>query len=248
MKGLPKLLFELSSAERMNILLELQKDRLKLSQLSRKLELTVTEASRHLQRLSEAKLVQKDSDGFFSLAPFGTLTLSALSDLSFAAKHRDYFTEYDISNLPLEFIERIGELENGAYIAEALKNLEEGEKKIQEAKKFVWILSDEVLASSIPSLAKKVKEPFDLRIILPEGKFPPESKSRLTSTMGVQKRVLPKTDVLIVLTEKYAVFCLPTRSGKIDYTGFTGTDPKFHQWCKDLFLHYWEKAKPITAK
>ena len=58
-----KLLFELSSAERIKIMLELQKGKLKLSNLSRKLDLTVTEASRHLQRLSEAKLIQKDTDG-----------------------------------------------------------------------------------------------------------------------------------------------------------------------------------------
>ena len=98
---------------------------------------------------------------------------------------------------------------------------------------------------TVQKLAKKVKEPFDLRIILPEGKFPPENKSQLPSAMGVQKRVLPKADVLIVLTEKYAVFCLQNRTGKIDYTGFSGTDERFHKWCKDLFLHYWEKAKPL---
>jgi predicted transcriptional regulator len=156
--------------------------------------------------------------------------------------------EYDSSKIPYEFIERIGELEDATYVAEALKNLEEGENRIREAREFTWILSNQVLASSIPPLMEKVKAPFDLRIVLPKGVFPPESKSRLKLTIpGIQKRVLPKVDVLIVLTEKYAVFCLPNRSGKIDYTGFTGTDQKFHKWCKDLFLHYWETAKPFSA-
>ncbi len=73
---LHKLLFELSSVERIKIMLELREGRLKLSHLSRKLDLTVTEASRHLERLAQAKLVQKDSCGYFGVAPFGTLVLT----------------------------------------------------------------------------------------------------------------------------------------------------------------------------
>ena len=244
---LPRLLFELSSKERINIILELQKNGLKLSQISRKLDLTVTEASRHLQRLNEIMLIQKDSEGYFRLTPFGKLSMSLLPALDFASKNREYFQEYDISKIPTEFVERIGELDKCTYVSETFRNLEEGENRIREARKFVWILSDQVLASSIPILAGKMKNtPFDLRIVLPEGMFPPEEKSRLPSTIPyIQKRVLRKVDALVVMTEKYAVFCLPNRNGRIDYTGFTGTDQKFHKWCKGLFLYYWEKAKTL---
>ena len=247
MEKLHKLLFELSSAERINIMLELQKNNLRLSQLSKKLDLTVTEASRHLQRLNEAKLIQKNSDGYFELTQFGTLSLFLLSGLDFVSKHKKYFLEYDLSGIPPQFIDMIGELGQGTYASEIIKNLEEGESRIRDAKEFTWILSDQVLTSVIPTLAEKLKGPFDLRIVLPEGMFPPESKSQLPSkTPGIQKRVLSRVDVLIVLTEKYAVFCLPNESGRIDYTGFSGEDPKFHKWCKELFLYYWEKAKPFS--
>lgn len=202
-----------------------------------------------MQRLSEDKLIHKGANGLYELTHFGTLALSLLSGLKFMSEHREYFLEYDFSKIPYEFIERIGELEDGVYAAETLRNLDEGEKRIREATEFAWILSDQVLTSSIPSLAEKVKGRFDLRIVLTEDAFPPESKSLLPSTNpGIQKRVLPKIDVLIVITEKYAVFCLPNRRGRIDYIGFTGTDAKFLRWCKDLFLHYWEKAKPINLK
>lgn len=249
MKELHKLLFELSSHERTTIMMELQKKKMKLSQISRKKDLTVTETSRHLQRLGEAKLVQKDTDGYFRLTPFGTLALSLLSSLTFISENREYFAEYDSSRIPYEFIERIGELEDATHVTEALKNLEEGENMIRDAQEFVWILSDQVLASSIPILAEKVKTSFDLRIILPEGKFPPEKTSKLPSTIrGVEKRVLSKIDILLVLNEKRGVFCLPNPSGKIDYTGFKGRDARFHKWCRDLFLHYWNKAKPFVSE
>jgi predicted transcriptional regulator len=245
---LGKLLFELSSSERLSIMLKIQKQRLKLSHISRKLDLTVTEASRHLKRLREAKLIQKGVDGLYGLTPFGVLVLSLLSDLGFVSKYRNYFLEYDMSHIPYEFVDRIGELAEGDFGAETFKNLEETEKMFREARKFIWILSDQVLTSSAPTLAARVKGSFEYRVILQEAAMPPDSKSPIPSTTpGVQKRVLPKVDVVIVMTEKVAAFCLPNRSGRIDYTGFGGNDPKFHKWCKDLFLYYWEKAKPVGS-
>jgi predicted transcriptional regulator len=31
----------------------------------------------------------------------------------------------------------------------------------------------------------------------------------------------------------------------VDYAGFLGDDPTFVNWVKELFMHYWEKRKPI---
>jgi predicted transcriptional regulator len=247
LERLHKILFELSSVERINIMIELQRNELKLSQISRKLEITVTETFRHLQRLEEAMLIQKDTNGRYKLTRFGSLTLFLLEDLGFVSKHRDFFMEYDISAVPHELIGRIGEIAEGDYSGEALKNLEEGEKMIREAQEFVWIVSDQVLTSTIQPLTEKMKNSFDLRIILPEGKFPPENKSSLPSDIaGIQKRVINKVDVLVVLTEKYAIFCLPNKTGRIDYTGFTGKSPRFRAWCKDLFIYYWNTATPVV--
>lgn len=246
MEKLCKLLFELSSSERMNIMLEIRKQPLKLSHISKKLDMTVTETSRHLQRLGEARLIEKDIEGLYGLTSFGALVLSLLSSLGFVSRYRDLFMEYDVSRIPAEFINRIGELTEGGFGPETFKNLEETEKMFREAQEFIWILSDQVLTSTAPTVAEKVKAPFEYRVILSEGAMPPDSKSPIPSTTPhVQKRILPRVDVVIVMTEKVAAFCLPNRSGRIDYTGFGGTDPKFHKWCKDLYLYYWEKAKPI---
>src|SRR3990170_2669558 len=113
MERLCRLLFELSSSERMNIMLEIQKQRLKLSHISKKLDMTVTETSRHLQRLGGAMLIEKDVEGFYGLTPFGVLVLSLLSSLGFVSRYRDYFLGYDVSRIPSEFISRIGELAEG---------------------------------------------------------------------------------------------------------------------------------------
>lgn len=240
-----KLLFELASAERVNFMVELQKNKLNLSQLSRKFELTVAETSRHLQRLHDAKLIEKNSAGKYELTQFGSLALRLLVGFDFVTANREYFLEYDISGIPPQFIDRFGELRNSKYMPGTFGNLEDGEKNIREAKEFTWILSDEILANSISVLANKMKGKFDLRIVLPEGKFPSESVSRLPLSLGIQKRVLEKVNVLIVLTEDYSIFCLPNKNGKIDYTGFVGKDAEFHNWCRELFIYYWTEAKPL---
>lgn len=247
LENLTKLLFELASSERMRIMLEIREKDLKLTQLARSLNLTATETSRHLQRLNDAKLIQKTSDGRYRLSQFGCITLALLKNLDFVSKNKNYFEEYDSTGIPVQFIDRLGELSESSYSADTFKNLENGEKWIKEAQKSVWIMSDSVLSNTIPVLMDKINKPFDLRIILPEGKFPPENVSRLPNSRGgIQKRGLPKVDVLVVMTENHAVFCLPNKSGRMDYQGFIGKDKQFHTWCRDLFLHYWNKAQPVS--
>ena len=79
--------------------------------------------------------------------------------------------------------------------------------------------------------------------------YAPTAMTPLTSTMpGVQKRVLSKVDLVVVVTEKAAGLCLPHNNGRIDYRNIHGEDSKFRKWCEDLFLHYWSKAKPFGSR
>jgi predicted transcriptional regulator len=249
MERLHKLLFELSSPERIKIMFELQKNPLKLSQISRKMDLTATEGSRHLQRLRETKLIQKNIAGYFSVSPFGELILYLLSPLDFVTKHQNYFLEYDVSPVPYEFVGRMGELNEGEFGVDILGNIEYLEQEIRKAQKFIWIQTDQVLKNLIPLVLEKIKQPFEFKYISSEHIVPPDSKAPIPSTLpGVQKRVLAKVNSIIIVTDKAAGFCLPNASGKIDYRNIHGTDPKFRKWCEDLFLYYWNQAKPVIPK
>ena len=110
MGDLSNLLFELSSDERLTILKNLQKEKLKLSQVSQIQDMTAPEASQHLQRLSDAKLISRDSNGFYFLTMLGKLVFSQLSTLSFISDHSEYFLSHDPSILSYQFQNRIGEL------------------------------------------------------------------------------------------------------------------------------------------
>lgn len=250
MERLSKLLFELSSSTRMDILKEIQKQRMKLSQISRKRDMTVTETFRQLQRLSEAKLTQKDADGLYHLTPFGTLALSLLSGLDFISKHENYFLEHETSHIPYEFINRIGELSIGTLGTDVMRSFRRAEIMFQEAQKYMWILSDQILMSTVPIIEERVKSGVESRTILPEQlilppSYEPPKLDRVPPHLH-QMRFLAQVETIIVMTEREAAFCLPDLRGKMDYIGFASKDPKFHKWVKDLYLYHWEKAELIT--
>ena len=245
MEQLLKLLFELSNEDRMNILTELQSSKLKLSQISKKHKIAVAEASRHLQRLKEDKLIQKNMNGTYQLTQLGDTTLSIISNLRFLTEQKEFFLRYDLSSVPYDLINRIGELEKSEYINETFRNIEFAQEKFQEAEKYIWIFSDQILRTSIPTIQEKIKDKnFEVRLLLPESIMPPENQSLIPSTYAkVQKRTLPQIHTIVLATDKHSFFSVPTANGKMDYTGFNSNNDRFRKWCKDLFIHYWETAK-----
>ena len=71
MESLCDLFFELSNEERLRIFLLLDEKTLKMTHISRELDLTVQETSRHLSRLSDKMLIRKNVEGFHSLTSYG---------------------------------------------------------------------------------------------------------------------------------------------------------------------------------
>lgn len=245
MEHLCDLLFELSSGERMNIMLSLREQRLRLSHVAQRLEMTVTEASRHLQRLSEAQLVSRDVEGLYNVTPFGELALSLLSGLGFASENRQYFLEHDMSILPHEFRNRIGELSNCELDSDTVRVFEHGKKLLLNAKDYIWFQSYQHLIWNQPIVIEKMKEGVDFRFILPENTIPP-SEFEPNPAVIKATRTLKRLASRVLITEEEASLSLPHADGRIDYSAFMSRDPVFLKWCRDLFLLSWERAKPMV--
>ena len=244
MKPLCDLLFEFSSQERMNIMQSLLEERLKLSQVSKNLDMTVTEASRHLQRLSDIQLIEKDTDGAFGPTPYGRAAVRLLAGLEFVSGNHEYFLEHDILGLPEASIDRIGALSNASLDTDVVRVIAYVNEMFQEAEEYMWVMSYTYsLPSAIPIVEERLEKGVTLRTIVPEDLV---LHTRDAKTMLGPWRVLPKLDLRIMITDKEAMCSLPSLNGKSDYTSFIGKDPRFHSWCKDLYLYYWEKAEPIV--
>lgn len=246
MEELSDFFLELAHSDRLRALFLIEKERLKLTHISERLGLSMQETSRHLSRLRDAKLIRKDVDGFYYLTSFGSITLNLLPGYSFILKNRDYFQDHALSCLPPEFIKRIGELEEYEPGRGVMQVLHLAVVVVEEAGEYVWILTDQVMTPTIPMIMEGCTKGIRFRILLPEQLTLPSGFQlpKPTPTSPIEMRWLKEVRVCTILNEEWAGFCLPNSAGKIDFsTGFASTNPKFHKWCRDLFLHYWEEAK-----
>jgi predicted transcriptional regulator len=222
--------------------------RLRLSRLSSKLSITIQETSRQLSRLQKARLVEKDSEGLFTLTGFGRLALKLLPSLDFLVGRRDYLLHHDLSFLPSEFIERIGELAEGEYGETLGAILNHFEEVLSESREYVWLMADQVLLTD--SIAEKVMngDGVSMRIVIPSAVVKKEDYTPLPSDFKgkVELGLVDEVRVGLALNERLAGVAFPDNTGKVDFgSGLRGNDLMFHKWCADLFLFHWNKARRI---
>lgn len=252
MKNFNSLLFELSSIDRLDILFLLKKTPLRLSHISSKLNFTVQETSRNITRLSKAKLIIKKVDGSFHLTPYGKEALNLLSGYIFLFENSKYFLTHTLVDLPKIFQTSLGVLEGCEFVNDVMVAFHNIEKLIGNAKDFVWILTDQVLASTIPYLTKAIERGVEFRLLMPRYYVPPNDIRELVNNPIFEKasrikklenRFLETIDVFMCLSEnEIAALSFPRLKGGFDYTGFRGKNEIVVEWAKTVFTSYWNKA------
>ncbi len=238
--GVEKLFFELASESRLSVLRELQTENLRMQEIARRLNVTATEAFRQLERLSAALLVQRQPDGTYAIAEYGRLVLQLSSSLEFVSKYREYFSTHDLMRLPIQFVNRLGELSQANLVTDTVENLNKSARIFIEAEQYGWGIAEGTIPEQMgPIMDKQVQKGIELKFLLPENRL-------ISSTplpRNVEMRSLPELPAIVVISEKEAGVCFREAGGKIDYAGFFGKDPIFHNWVRDLFLYYLEKGK-----
>ena len=244
-EGLGKLLFELASESRLAILRELQTENLKMQEIARRLDVTATEAFRQLQRLGTASLVQKQSDGSFTISEYGKLVMQLSSSLEFVPKHKDYFSTHDIMRLPTSFISRLDELSQANLSTDTVATFNKGQQAFIGAETFGCAIVEGTMPELMATkMDEKVQKGLNFKFLLPENRFPFD-KRLSEAPKNVQIRTLSELPAVVGVTDKFAAICFLQIGGKVDYAGFSGDDPTFVNWVKELFMYYWEKGKRI---
>jgi predicted transcriptional regulator len=236
----------------MEIMLLLKKTPLKLSHISNKLSFTVQETSRNVARLNDAKLIFKDVEGVFHLSSYGEETLNQLSGLSFLLKYRDYFLTHSLNLLPKQFQSSIGMLEGCEFAGDVMVSFRRIEEMIAEAQDHVWILTNQVLASTIPYLTQAIERGAEFKLLMPSDFVPTKSVREIVSNPIFEKavrarkldcRFMAKVGAFLCISEKeVAALGFPNLKGKFDYTGFHGRNDSVIEWAKELFIHHWKDA------
>ncbi|MDQ4014022.1 MAG: hypothetical protein M3146_09915 [Thermoproteota archaeon] len=251
MEHLAELLFIIASMDRLTLLSEIAIEKRRLSQLTAKLSATPQETSKHLTRLRDAKLIEKDSDGFFCLTAFGRIMLNLLPSIRFLMQNREYFLSHDISSLPLEFIERLGQLKENEYGEKVGAILVHLQQVVQDAEEYIWLMADHPLGrQEYVTRSGKLESTSSVtwRVIIPADSN--MDWTELRRTVGTYKGrieyhlIEDPNDIKagIALNEKIAGLSFPDITGKLDFnSGFRSNNPLFRKWCQDLFVFHWNK-------
>ena len=236
--------FQLSSADRRRIIEELQKHDLKLSEVAKKLDITATEAFRQLQRLTDASLLEKTSDGKYRHTPYSGLILESSSAMHFLSKHREYFSAHDASLIPPQFRARFGELSKMVFLPDPITNLNTTNEILRNAEKWIDVMSEQRLEQHVQVLKQRELDGVKVRFVHQESLIASMKGELAASKQSVERRFLPRVCAVMVLTDKSAGFALRKLDGKMDYQVFAGTDPESMKWAHDLYEDQWNKAKP----
>ncbi len=244
------LFFELSNVDRFRIILELESNSSKLSHIAKKLNLTVQETSRNLTRLSKVKLVAKQPTGDYQLTPFCRHILSLVPAIKFIVDNDEYFSAHSISMIPEHLLFGMGRLGGSEFTGHVMESFQQTESLIADAKEYIWIMSDQVLSSTLPLIEDAVKRGLEFKLVLPNKLFPldlPPSSFREIDHTGhhaIHQRGLEKVEIVVIMSENEALVSFPAIDGQMDYLGFSVIQEESHVWCQEVFQFFWDKAMP----
>jgi predicted transcriptional regulator len=264
MERLCDIFFELSNEDRLDILFKLQKNRMKVTTLSQELDITTQECSRHIARLSEVSMVEKDTEGFFNLTNYGRVSLRLIPSWRFISEHSDYFNTHTLEKFPTQLVCRIGELHKSDPTENVMVTFHIVESLIVDAEEYIWLMHDQYLLNTLPLLREKLEKGVKFRTFEPLTKEPRKSLDPMRphyieeddelffmkawESGKVSTRFSDDIEAFLYVSEKEAIIAFPLNEGSFDYIGFHSKEPSMLRFCRDLFDFYWEKGVPLTQE
>ncbi len=238
---------ELSSENRVAILQILNERPMTFTSLVKEIDMNSAEASRQLSRLTEVQLIEKKGDGNYYNTLFGKLVISAISNLSFISEKSEYFLKHDTAQIPIDLLRQIDALSKGEIITGVYNILNTHEKLGAGIKSYMWYMSDDFPHHHVPNIEKKLEEGVEIRVILPKDKCSASMLSGKNRTK-IESKVSDEIKISVIVSDKFCLLEFSGPDGKIDHnTAIFGYDDRFREWCKNLFLYYWEsKCIPCT--
>lgn len=244
-----RIFVELAGELRRQMLIRLNQEKLRLSELAKEIDTTMQEAHRNANRLIEAGLVEKDPEGLLSLTTFGKVMLKQIPTFAFLAEHGKYFEDHTLGDLPMKFVQRIGALYNGEVIHGVVRVFEKWKTIYHDAKEYIYEVLAQVPLDLIEPKLVRIQSGVKYSYILGQDVVVPKGRTELLQKFGwrdlisrglVERKMADKVQVVTVLNERQASVLFPDLKGEADLdTMFYSEDPLFHEWCLDYFRYKW---------
>ncbi len=252
------LLFEVSNEIRHRILLLLQRKAMRITEIAKEQGLNHPEIRRHIIRLGDIGLIERDVDGYYHLTPYGEASILLFQEFEFLSANSEYFETHSLSGVPSRYVKRIGELGESTYLKNAMDFFRYTENLFKESKEHVWILVNQFPMNSISTIVETINRGVKFRIIEPRERVLNPDLDAMTSeethalnhtrrTPLVEQRMLDEAGVLLFLSDNCCVLGFPASDGQHDFKGFTATHDSALDWCRELFQHHWDEAEQRTT-
>lgn len=246
---------EIASEQRLNIIINLNKEKLNLSGLAKRLDATAAEVHRNLGRLQKAGIIKKDADGNYELTIYGKTLYTQIPTLEFMRKYK-YFESHDSPILPLKYVQRIGSLSDSEFINGYVKVIEKWEAIYKNAKEYISNILIEVPYNEklLKTLEDKLSHKIRISSIFSDTAIISRERqdllakfdfSRFVKDGMLERKMKKDVKIAVVLNEKEAGLSFPTIDGEPDMSKmFYSSSESFHEWCFDFFNDSW---KNVTA-
>ena len=245
---------ELSSEQRLKIILRVEQGKTKMSVLAKELDATVPEIHRNFTRLSKVGLIEKDIDGNYGLTIFGKTVFAQINSLMFVPNHKNYFKNHTFSSLPDKFIQRIGSLNESKLVNGYIKVMEQWNDIYKNSDGYLYNVLVEVPydVNLIKVLTDKLKNNVKIKSIFSESaNVSNERKSVINQSLfkkfimdeSIKRKMNKKISIVIILNQRQAGICFPTTDDEIDMSKMLyGDSALFHEWCFDYFEYLWQNS------
>ena len=258
LEALCDLLFELSNEDRLLILLELESGAMNLSNIAKKLNFTAQGTSRNIARLLQLSIIERDSNGNYTLTSYGDNALKLLASYEFLSREKEYILNHSTRWLPDSFVSRLGELRNSERVTELLDAVSNIARARRAASEYEWFITPGRMSSprDAVDVIDELKRGVKMRAIEPPHYTPSDEIMNETPREyldffeeswrkgNLEHRCIDEVKIRMYMTEReVAILALPKKDGAVDVLGYHSKDPVFHEWCRDLFEFYWVRAR-----
>ena len=256
-----KTFIELSNSQRLQIINALTNSSMNLTLIAKHLGITMQEAHRNFNRLTEAGIVSRDSNGSYSLTTFGNTIMTQIPSINFLSKNKNYFSDHYFADLPMKFVQRIGSLDSSRYISGMVAVIEEIKDLYRHSEEFIYGMIPQVPLDLMEVAANRVTEhKIQFNYILPKNAIIPKKGKDFLNQINyqellksglVERKMTNEVRVSVVLNEKSALVMFPSIKGETDMNGaFSNSANRennklFHEWCLDYFRYSWLASKPF---
>ena len=253
-------LLEISSEQRLKIVILLAEDTLKLSDIAKKLDSTASEIHRNLNRLVDSQLIIKTIDGNYTLTTFGMMIYSQINSWDFFISNKDFFTKHSFGNVPDHFLLSMGQLSASQHIKGYVKVQECWTNIYKNASKYIFNMLHEVSyeVDTVNILKEKIQSGISLQTIFSNDAIIPDQRKEVLektnfkdviNAENVQRKIGKNLSVFVVLNETESNIAFPTTDGDVDVSQiFYSKDKQFHEWCLKFFKHNWESSSTFNAE